>query len=496
MKFGMDALVSISEKLLNRGLKYGDSVIIGENSCGKSLLLRLLVQKAGKTDSIYFLDAVNRGFDVGKVVRETKKPAYKRTIIDTRIQDDFFNLKDSFNCFGTMTERIEQIYYPYEEKLQDLFEKLTDERFRLIPGDVFGEVEFKEGRGLLSSGYQAIVRILLELLYFQDKCVEEKGIERAVVIIDELDEFLSPGYAYKIFPFLKEQFPQMDFIVTTHSGDLVAGAQNANLIVLDEKGYEVMDINDCQSISEVQIIFDRVFGGHMPQASETENILRRLFNNKINQAWTEGDQRQLEHAIEKSNSDKLVECVPNIGLACSDCNSSFKRRGEAQRNKNMRGEVLKQFEEKSRCSVKRRKQCTVPCKALRKLQESYNKLPGGEIILQPMGAKGEQSGEPLALQYNVLKMEFQPNTNQYTYSKEELSFIQKHIQRFHLNDPQYRTHQLADFLKIIIDGGGMIPQYEYNNLVVKLFADKIREKTKEERVDICSRIYVAVFLKI
>lgn len=294
MKFGMDALVSISEKLLNRGLKYGDSVIIGENSCGRSLLLRLLVQKAGKTDSIYFLDAVNRGFDVGKVVRETKKPAYKRTIIDTRIQDDFFNLKDSFNCFGTMTERIEQIYYPYEEKLQDLFEKLTDERFRLIPGDVFGEVEFKEGRGLLSSGYQAIVRILLELLYFQDKCVEEKGIERAVVIIDELDEFLSPGYAYKIFPFLKEQFPQMDFIVTTHSGDLVAGAQNANLIVLDEKGYEVMDINDCQSISEVQIIFDRVFGGHMPQASETENILRRLFNNKINQAWTEGDQRQLE----------------------------------------------------------------------------------------------------------------------------------------------------------------------------------------------------------
>ena len=294
MKFGMDALVSISEKLLNRGLKYGDSVIIGENSCGKSLLLRLLVQKAGKTDSIYFLDAVNRGFDVGKVVRETKKPAYKRTIIDTRIQDDFFNLKDSFNCFGTMTERIEQIYYPYEEKLQDLFEKLTDERFRLIPGDVFGEVEFKEGRGLLSSGYQAIVRILLELLYYQDKCVEEKGIERAVVIIDELDEFLSPGYAYKIFPFLKEQYPQMDFIVTTHSGDLVAGAQNANLIVLDEKGYEVMDINDCQSISEVQIIFDRVFGGHMPQASETENILRRLFNNKINQAWTEGDQRQLE----------------------------------------------------------------------------------------------------------------------------------------------------------------------------------------------------------
>ncbi|HJC57273.1 MAG TPA: ATP-binding protein [Candidatus Eisenbergiella intestinipullorum] len=294
MKFGMDALVSISEKLLNRELKYGDSVIIGENSCGKSLLLKLLIQKAGKTDSIYFLDAVNRGFDVGKVAREARVPIYKRTIIETRIREDYFNLQDSFNCFGTWTERIEQIYYLYEKKLQDLFEKLTDERFRLIPGDVFGEVEFKEGKGLLSSGYQAIVHILLELLYYQEKCVEEKEMERAMVIIDELDEFLSPGYAYKIFPFLKEQFPRMEFIVTTHSADLVAGAQNANLIVLDEKGYEVMDINDCQSISEVQIIFDRVFGGHMPQGSEMENTLRRLMNNKINQAWTEKDQRQLE----------------------------------------------------------------------------------------------------------------------------------------------------------------------------------------------------------
>ena len=180
MKFGMDALVSISEKLLNRGLKYGDSVIIGENSCGKSLLLRLLVQKAGKTDSIYFLDAVNRGFDVGKVVRETKKPAYKRTIIDTRIQDDFFNLKDSFNCFGTMTERIEQIYYPYEEKLQDLFEKLTDERFRLIPGDVFGEVEMKAPRGKPSSVCSAseplVLRPLRHLPHIPASLACERGI--------------------------------------------------------------------------------------------------------------------------------------------------------------------------------------------------------------------------------------------------------------------------------------------------------------------------------
>lgn len=39
----------------------------------------------------------------------------------------------------------------------------------------------------------------------------------------------------------------------------------------------------------------------------------------------------LEHAIEKNNSKKLVECVPNIGLACSVCNQSLKKRGENNR---------------------------------------------------------------------------------------------------------------------------------------------------------------------
>lgn len=39
----------------------------------------------------------------------------------------------------------------------------------------------------------------------------------------------------------------------------------------------------------------------------------------------------LEHAIEKSNSDKLIECIPNIGISCSVCNQTFKRMGESRR---------------------------------------------------------------------------------------------------------------------------------------------------------------------
>lgn len=43
-----------------------------------------------------------------------------------------------------MTERIEEMYYPLEDKLQGLFESLTEERFYIVKGDVLGEVQFKD----------------------------------------------------------------------------------------------------------------------------------------------------------------------------------------------------------------------------------------------------------------------------------------------------------------------------------------------------------------
>lgn len=308
MNFGQDNLNEIVNMLYKNTLKYKDTVIIGDNSSGKSLLLKMLIEKYGQTDKLYFIDAVNRGFDVSMVVENEKKPDYKQTIINTRIKKEYFNLRDSFNCYGTMTERIEQIYFLFEEKLQILFEKLTKEKFKIIQDEALGEVELKNGKGLLSSGYQAIIRILLELIYYQEKCIENKNIESAIVIIDELDEFLSPGYAFAIMPFLKDNFPKMNFIITTHSCDLVAGTNNANLVILSDGKYEILDINDLQSVSEVQIIFGRVFGEQTVENDEIDNELRRLFNNRINNAWGEKDQTQLE-IIQKrdlTSSQKII----------------------------------------------------------------------------------------------------------------------------------------------------------------------------------------------
>lgn len=202
----------------------------------------------------------------------------------------------------------------------------------------------------------------------------------------------------------------------------------------------------------------------------------------------------LEHAIEKSNSEKLIECIPNIGLTCSNCNQILKKAGERKRR--IPSEAVAEYESKSRCSVEERKQCTVPCKALRNLQKRYHALPEGKIILQPMGVTGEESGERLALQYDVLKMEFQPASHYHTYSSEDMDFIESHIKRFHLNDPLYRSHQLYDFIRNVIDSGGKLPQYEYNNWTVSQFCRLVSDKTPDEILKICKAIFCISFSKM
>lgn len=142
-----------------------------------------------------------------------------------------------------------------------------------------------------------------------------------------------------------------------------------------------------------------------------------------------------------------------------------------------------------------RKQCTVPCLALKKLQKQYNTLDEGKIILQPMGVIGADSKEYLNIQYDVMNMEFQPADSFHMYSDEERKIISTHIKRFKLNDPKFRTRQLSDFIRNIIDSNGKIPQYEYNNIIIELFCEKLKNKTSDEVLKICESIYSIIFLK-
>ena len=310
MKFGMLQIQKLIELIIGEMLPYKDSVIIGDNSSGKSMLLREFLQKVKDQDQICFIDAVNRGFDVAKISKTVKKPEYKGTILATRLDEVYFNQKDSFNCYGTLTEPIEEIYLSYEQEVQQLFCAFTGESFTPIQeySKWQHEVAFEKGIGLLSSGYQAMIRIFLELVFFEDRAIKKNGYEKAWVVIDEIDEFLSPRFSAAIYGFLKERFPWAYWMVTTHSGDLVAETKDANLIILQDADYEVTDINDYTSVSDVQLVFGRVFGRRVLAENEIDNRLRKLFHNKISNAWSPKDTEALDELrnLQLSESQRLI----------------------------------------------------------------------------------------------------------------------------------------------------------------------------------------------
>lgn len=201
---------------------------------------------------------------------------------------------------------------------------------------------------------------------------------------------------------------------------------------------------------------------------------------------------QLEHAIEKKNTKRLINCVPNIGLACPVCNTAFKKKGQNERK--IEKSVINKFYKKSKCTCKKKMNCIEPCQALRELQGAYNDIKGAEIILQPMGVKGRQTNEDMELQYDVRRSEFQPAGKKHSYSTSERQFIENHILRFRLNDSEFKTRQLQDFIRCVVDMGGKIPVYEYNNMIVELFVNKLKGKTEAETLKICEKIYLSSLL--
>ncbi|WP_153394314.1 AAA family ATPase [Chryseobacterium vaccae] len=87
----------------------------------------------------------------------------------------------------------------------------------------------------LSDGYSSIISIVTELLLrmeaHQAKFYDLEGI----VIIDEIETHLHVDLQKKIFPFLTDFFPKIQFIVTTHSPFVLSSISNATICDLETR---------------------------------------------------------------------------------------------------------------------------------------------------------------------------------------------------------------------------------------------------------------------
>ena len=189
----------------------------------------------------------------------------------------------------------------------------------------------------------------------------------------------------------------------------------------------------------------------------------------------------LEHSIEeKKCREVLLDCVPNISIACTKCNNSFKKRGSKKRS-------LDDTEESDLLNcLPCPANCIKPCASYKKVKKSFAMKKDCKIILQPLGLV--LSKYPLKIQYDVMDQKFIPSEN-YEYNDEEKKFIEKHIARFNLNDPGYRTWALNNVTEDVINNREIPKVGRYNNLIADLFIEKLMELRMEDAIKSCETVY-------
>ncbi|HAT4208639.1 TPA: ATP-binding protein [Clostridium perfringens] len=287
-----NTLNKVKEIICNRSSE--NWIIIGDNSSGKSELLKNIVEEfRGK---VYFIDSVNRYFDIKNVNLYKGEVTYNISatdIVNNRVQEGYHNLKDSFG----QNEHIERLYQLYEQNLKNLVKEFMEidfiiEREELSKGLGDGDPMVKiDGEEVeLSSGYQAIVRLFSEIIFY---CEELKG--DGLIVIDEIDEFLSPRYSAKILGFLIENFTQNKFIVSTHSSDLIASSRDCGIIAMKKNGFSVLDSNDFSTLTEVNTLFAKIFCTKNDNYEDMiEEELQKLLDLKISDNWFEAEENEFQ----------------------------------------------------------------------------------------------------------------------------------------------------------------------------------------------------------
>ncbi|MCA9705099.1 MAG: AAA family ATPase [Myxococcales bacterium] len=123
----------------------------------------------------------------------------------------------------------------------DQMEKLLESRRIIV--DVKGPHQLWLPPHLLSQGYQSTFAWIADLLghAFLDagEAVDPKTLE-GIVLLDEIDLHLHPTWQRRIVPLLKNVFPELQFVVTTHSPLVLTGFEADEIIGLTLEGGEVV----------------------------------------------------------------------------------------------------------------------------------------------------------------------------------------------------------------------------------------------------------------
>lgn len=181
----------------------------------------------------------------------------KKDIITRQSRTDA-GLQDSpFPVFPLVERAIQSVFETQEGTAEDTY--YYDDTFRDIV------IKRKQGTlplGMHSDGYRNLIKLLLDLscraAYLNPQLGQLANEAPGLVLIDEIDLHLHPGLQRRIIPLLQKAFPNVQFIITTHSPQVVASVSNDSVWLLKNNKLER--------------------NKHLTYGSDTNSILTELYD--------------------------------------------------------------------------------------------------------------------------------------------------------------------------------------------------------------------------
>ena len=180
---------------------------------------------------------------------------------------------------------------------------------------------------LLSDGYRSVLALAGDLVWrlmesFPDSVnpLHESG----VVLIDELDIHLHPLWQRLIPGWLQDQFPNIQFIVTTHSPMVAAGAgEYAKTIKLDaDSAISVLITQSLFAMSVDEILQTEAFGMLSPFSPATQKKIDRhttlATSGKKLSAQESSELKQLSLFLEQYNPLAIIKLPDSLESRIAD----------------------------------------------------------------------------------------------------------------------------------------------------------------------------------
>jgi predicted ATP-binding protein involved in virulence len=170
-------------------------------------------------------------------------------------------------------ERVTKIILKMEHDLQNLFDdasiKLVFNRKKLTMEIAQGE---KPSFVLenLPSGFASILAVYAELIMLAELSRTERANIRGVVLIDEIDAHLHVSVQKRVLEFFSTSFPNIQFIISTHSPFVIQSVSNAIIYNLsNEESLENLSVYSYTSIVKGLL-------GETSNSANLEDVLTEL----------------------------------------------------------------------------------------------------------------------------------------------------------------------------------------------------------------------------